>query len=276
MEKIVFVGAGSMAEAVIAGICKQKTVDSSSVYVMNRSDDDRLHHLQECYGVSIVSSSRNELKSADLIVLATKPKDVQVAMEQIVPLLKKEAVILSVLAGVPISTIERGLGLRGIARSMPNTSAAIGKSATGVAWNSIIEKKDKQQILALLGSIGIVVEVEEDQLHAVTALSGSGPAYVYYLAEALEKAAIQAGIEQPIARELIIQTLDGAAGMMQKTQEEPDVLRKNVTSPGGTTEAGILALSEGGFQEAVKSCIQDAENRSRELGNSNGKVESSS
>ncbi|MDW0111307.1 pyrroline-5-carboxylate reductase [Sporosarcina aquimarina] len=276
MEKIVFVGAGSMAEAVIAGICKQKSVDSSSVYVMNRSDDDRLRHLQESYGISLVSSNRNELKSADLIVLATKPKDVQVAMEQIVPLIKKETVVLSVLAGVPISAIELGLGLRGIARSMPNTSAAIGKSATGVAWNSIIDKKDKQQILTLLGSIGIVVEVEEDQLHAVTALSGSGPAYVYYLAEALEKAAIQAGIDQPIARELIIQTLDGAASMMQKTQEEPDILRKNVTSPGGTTEAGIRALSEGGFQEAVQSCIQGAETRSRELGKANGKVKSSS
>ncbi|MBD7906756.1 pyrroline-5-carboxylate reductase [Sporosarcina gallistercoris] len=276
MEKIVFVGAGSMAEAVIAGICKQGTVKTENVFVMNRADEARLEFLQNTYGISIVSSDKNELRSADLVVLATKPKDINTAMEQISSLVNKHAVILSVLAGISIATIESGLGKHPIARSMPNTSAAIGKSATGVSWNSSISSEEKQEILNLLSSIGIVAEVEEDDLHAVTALSGSGPAYVYYLAEALETAAIRAGIEQPIARDLIIQTIEGAACMLRQTQEEPSLLRENVTSPGGTTEAGLQALTSGGFHEAVFSCIQHAEKRSRELGSDTVKESTSS
>ncbi len=266
MEKIVFVGAGSMAEAVIAGICKQGTIQPTDVSVMNRADEERLYFLQKKYGISIVSSDKRELHQADLIVLATKPKDVHVAMEQIRPFVPTNAVVLSVLAGVSIATIQAGLGNHAIARSMPNTSATIGKSATGVAWNSSINSIEKQQILSLLSSIGIVAEVKEEQLHAVTAVSGSGPAYIYYLAEALEIAAIRAGIEQPTARELIIQTIEGAACMLRDTQDEPALLREQVTSPGGTTEAGLHALALGGFCEAVFSCIDQAEKRSRELG----------
>ncbi|MGG0642947.1 pyrroline-5-carboxylate reductase [Sporosarcina gallistercoris] len=276
MEKIVFVGAGSMAEAVIAGICKQGTVKPANVFVMNRADEARLQLLQKTYGISIVSPDKKELQTADLVVLATKPKDVHTAMEQISPSLNKHAVILSVLAGVSIATIESGLGMHSIARSMPNTSAAIGKSATGVSWNSSIKSDEKLDVLTLLGSIGIVAEVDEEDLHAVTALSGSGPAYIYYLAEALETAAIRAGIEQPIARDLIIQTIEGAACMLRQTQDEPALLRENVTSPGGTTEAGLQALTSAGFHEAVFSCIEQAEKRSRELGSHKVKNSTSS
>ncbi|WP_432355417.1 pyrroline-5-carboxylate reductase [Sporosarcina sp. A2] len=266
MKTIVFVGAGSMAEAVIAGICKQGTIHPTNVFVMNRADEERLQFLQVEYGISLVSADKSELHSADLIVLATKPKDVHTAMKQIRPFISKSCVILSVLAGVSISTIESGLGKHAVARSMPNTSAAIGKSATGVAWNSLIGNNEKQDILRLLRSIGIVEEVDEDNLHAVTALSGSGPAYIYYLAEALEVAAIRAGIEQSTARELIIQTIEGAACMLRSTKDEPALLREHVTSPGGTTEAGLQALEMGGFNEAVFKCIEQAEKRSRELG----------
>lgn len=276
MEKIVFVGAGSMAEAVIAGICKQGIVEPQDVFVMNRADDARLHLLKSTYGVSIVSSDKKELRTADLIVLATKPKDVYTVMEQIAPLMNEQAIVLSVLAGVSIHTIESGLGKHAIARSMPNTSAAIGKSATGVAFNCSMTSKEKQEILELLSSIGIVAEVEEDDLHAVTALSGSGPAYIYYLTEALETAAIKAGIDQATARRLIIQTIEGAACMLRQTQEEPALLRKNVTSPGGTTEAGLRALASGGFHQAVFNCIEHAEKRSRELGAAEVKENTSS
>ncbi|REB10114.1 pyrroline-5-carboxylate reductase [Sporosarcina sp. BI001-red] len=276
MEKVVFVGAGSMAEAVIAGICKQGTVRPSNIFVTNRADEERLQLLKSTYGISLVSTDKTELRTADLVVLATKPKDIYTVMEQISPLLNKQAVILSVLAGVSIDTIESGLGKHAIARSMPNTSAAIGKSATGVAFNCSTSPNEKQEILELLSSIGIVAEVEEDDLHAVTALSGSGPAYIYYLAEALETAAIRAGIEQSIARDLIIQTIEGAACMLRQTQEEPSLLRKNVTSPGGTTEAGLRALTSGGFHEAVFSCIDQAEKRSRELGSNTVKKSTSS
>lgn len=266
MGKVLFVGAGSMAEAIIAGIVHQRVMPANEVYVMNKSDEDRLINLQKTYGVSIVSADRRELAQAELVILATKPKDVQQAIQDISHLLREDAAVLSVIAGVSIATIEKGVGNRAIARSMPNTSATIGLSATGIAFNASVSLEMKQRIIDLLNAIGIVEEVAEDALHLVTALSGSGPAYVYYMAEALEEAALTRGLSKEIARELIIQTLLGAATMLKETQDEPSELRRNVTSPGGTTEAGVNSLASQRFKESIAACIQSAENRSRELG----------
>lgn len=266
MNTIAFIGAGSMAEAVIAGIVEQQVLPAQQVFVTNKSDYARLEELQKRYGVALLDPEREALRQADLVVLATKPKDIHQAMADIRPYLKEQAAILSVIAGVSIQTIEEGLGERPIARCMPNTSATIGKSATGVALNAATSEEMRQHILNLLASIGIVKEVKEDDLHAVTALSGSGPAYVYYLAEALEAAAIQKGLSKEISRDLIIQTLEGAAAMLRKTGTEPAELRKHVTSPNGTTEAGLKALERRFFKEAIEECIHCAENRSRELG----------
>ncbi|MCG7345412.1 pyrroline-5-carboxylate reductase [Sporosarcina sp. ACRSL] len=266
MGTIVFVGAGSMAEAIIAGILSNEVMDAKNVYVMNKSDDERLSFLQETYGISVVCQERNALREAELIVLATKPKDLQQAMRDIADFLNENTAVLSVIAGVSIETIEKGLGKRPIARSMPNTSATIGMSASGVSMNSLVDSNMRKRILDLLSSIGVVKEVEEDELHTVTALSGSGPAYVYYMVEALEEAAIAKGLSNEVARELIIQTFEGAAAMLRQTRVEPEVLRRNVTSPGGTTEAGLKALESRYFKETIQECINSAERRSRELG----------
>jgi pyrroline-5-carboxylate reductase len=266
METIVFAGAGSMAEAMIGGIVDRGAMQPGDVFIMNRSDEDRLDLLKDKYGVSIVCEERNALKKADLVILAMKPKDVHDGMASILPYLKKDTAILSVIAGVSIGTIEKGLGARPIARSMPNTSATIGKSASAVTWNNAIDDRLKKLVLNLLTSIGLVIEVEEDELHAVTALSGSGPAYVYYMAEALEEAAIGKGLSREIARALIIQTLEGAAAMLRETGTGPSELRRNVTSPGGTTEAGVNALEDRLFKEVIAECVGKAESRSRELG----------
>ncbi|WP_438310597.1 pyrroline-5-carboxylate reductase [Sporosarcina sp. FA9] len=266
MKTIVFVGAGSMAEAMIGGIVEQRTMDPLNVFVMNKSDDARLEYLKTKYGVSIVCSNKKALRKADLIILATKPKDIHQVMVDILPYLSDHTAVLSVIAGISIQAFENGLGARMIARSMPNTSATIGKSASAVAWNNTIDLNMKMNILKMLESIGMVKVVEEDEMHVVTALSGSGPAYVYYLAEALEEVAIEQGLSQDIARSLIIQTLEGAAAMMKNTGEEPAELRKHVTSPGGTTEAGVTALENRLFKEIIAECIQKAEARSRELG----------
>jgi len=266
MGKIVFVGAGSMAEAIIAGILTNEVISAEDVFVMNKSDDDRLAYMQKSYGVSLVCQERNALREAELIVLATKPKDVQQAMHDIASYLNDETAVLSVIAGVAIETIQNSLGNRPIARSMPNTSATIGKSASGVSMNAMVNPHLRNRILDLLSSIGVVKEVDEDELHIVTALSGSGPAYVYYMVEALEEAAIANGFSNEVARELIIQTFEGAAAMLKQTGEEPELLRRNVTSPGGTTEAGLKTLENRLFKETIQECIKSAEKRSRELG----------
>lgn len=266
MEKILFVGAGSMAEAVIAGIVEKKVLPSDQIYVMNRSDKERLCELETRYGITKVCGDRSLIKEMDLIVLATKPKDVVQVMQDIAPYVADGTAVLSVIAGVSIAAFEEGLGGRPIARSMPNTSATIGKSASGVAFNSKVDEKLKQSILQLLSAIGLVKVVEEDELHAITALSGSGPAYIYYLVEALEEAAAARGLNAADARELIVQTLEGAAAMLKTTKEEPSTLRVNVTSPGGTTAAGLSALEKHHFKEMIADCINCAEARSRELG----------
>lgn len=260
-----FVGAGSMAEAIISGMVKEAVISPENIVVSNKADDERLFDLQKKYGVSIICLEKKALQEADLVVLATKPQDIHQAMADIRSFLKKDAAILSVIAGISIATIEEGLGSRPIARSMPNTSAAIGKSATGIAFNETTSDALKEGISQLLKAIGLVQQVEEDALHTVTALSGSGPAYIYYLVEAFEEISVQQGLSKDVARSLIIQTLEGAAAMLKETEEEPAILRENVTSPNGTTAAGLQALADGKFKALIASCIVAASDRSREL-----------
>lgn len=264
MEKILFIGAGSIAEALIHGWLKKEVVTSENLYVTNRSNKERLTEIQESYGINILENNEWILQM-DLIILAMKPKDAKVALEQLRPFIRQDTAILSVLAGISISTIEMALGTRPIARAMPNTSATIGLSASGISFNDHVTAEQKQLYLKMLKAVGVVIEVEEEQLHAVTALSGSGPAYIYYLLEALERVGTEFGLSKEIVRSLMIQTIAGSAEMLKTVKEEPEVLRRKVTSPGGTTEAGIQALENYQFTEAISACIKSAEAKSREL-----------
>ena len=264
MNKIAFIGAGSMAEALIHGWITKNVVNPKTITIMNRSNKERLEFLQQQYGI-LPLMSLNQLQEANIVILAMKPKDVQEAMKTIKSYIHPNATILSILAGIPISSIEDGLGKRPIARAMPNTSATIGLSATGIAFNHLITEEVRAYFLQLIEAIGIVTEVEEDQLHAITALSGSGPAYIYYLLEAFEKVGLEYGLSSDLVRSLMVQTLAGSAEMIKQVKEEPIVLRKKVTSPGGTTEAGIATLDRLEFFNCIASCIRSAEQRSREL-----------
>lgn len=259
-----FVGAGAMAEALIQGWIEQEVVNASNIYISNRSNYERLDLLSLEYGVNILLK-KEQLFDADLIVLAVKPKDGKVAMKAILPFIDHNTPILTVMAGISMSTISDILGDRPIARVMPNTSATIGMSASGVAFNDSVTEEQKKRYYQLLDAIGIVIEVDEDKLHAVTALSGSGPAYLYYLLEAFEKVGTEFGLTKETVRTLMVQTIAGSAAMLQQVNEEPDELRRKVTSPGGTTEAGIRALEDHHFNEAIFHCIKSAEARSREL-----------
>lgn len=264
MQKITFIGAGSIAEALIHGWIENKVVPCESIYISNRSNKERIQELTTKYGVQFLQNF-TELQDADLIILAMKPKDARLAMDAIKPYISADTAVLSVLAGISIETIEEHLGSRPIARVMPNTSATIGMSASGIAFNALVTDVQRKLYTQMLEAIGIVIEVEEDKLHAVTALSGSGPAYLYYLLEAFERVGAEFGLTKEIVRKLMVQTIAGSAEMINTVMEEPEVLRKKVTSPGGTTEAGIKALESMNFNEAISSCIRSAEKRSREL-----------
>lgn len=266
MSKIVFVGAGAMAEAIINGLTKEEKVSPTHIHVMNKSDLEQLEHLKRSYNVQIVCEEKKALTEADIVVLAMKPKDAIEACNGIAPYINKEAMIISVIAGVSIQTITSHLGERPIARVMPNTSAAVGLSASAVCWNALVSEDSKLEIIHILEAIGSVKVVEEEDLHVVTALAGSGPAYLYYFAEQFEAAAVQHGLTSADARQLFIQTMEGAAQMLKKGDVEPSELRRKVTSPGGTTEAGVEQLVQHKVNEAIFACIDAAQNKSRVLG----------
>ncbi len=267
MKKLVFVGAGSMAEAMISGIGASGLLPGKQIWATNKQDADRLRVLEQKYGITTTYDLGQLFENADAIVLAMKPKDASIAMEEIKHYLPEGMLVISVLAGVAIEAIEAAAEKSlAVTRAMPNTSAAIGKSATALAVNSHVSDAQRKLVQELFNTIGLTTFVEEYQLDAVTGLSGSGPAYIYYLVEAMEKSAAEIGLEKQTAKQLIIQTLLGAAEMLTQSDKEPAQLRFEVTSPGGTTEAGIKVLEQNGVQSAFVSCIKEATAQSKKLG----------
>lgn len=268
MKNILFIGAGSMAEAIIHGLTAQQVIEADHIFVTNKSNEAKLTQLHEAYGISATYELAQALQQADLVVLAMKPKDVKAALEKIASHIPAQTPVLSIVAGYAIASIEAILGARPVARIMPNTSAQIALSTTGVAYNNAVTAATKEAITTLLQSIGTVIEVQEDQLHAVTAISGSGPAYFYYIVEAMKEAGLTYGLDEDTVKQLVVETMSGASEMLKRVDEEPQLLRKKITSPGGTTEAGVKALEKFKVKEAFTTCIADAEAKSRELANS--------
>ena len=267
MKKLAFIGAGSMAEAMISGIVKSKLLSGEKIWVTNRSNQEKLDCLKEKYGVNGTYDLKELLEGADAVILAMKPKEAASGIQQINAYLSDNTLLISVLAGVSIESIELLAKKKiPVVRAMPNTSATVGKSATGLAINAQVSDEQKQLVQTIFETVGLTTFVNEDQLDAVTGLSGSGPAYIYYLIEAMDKGAEEIGLEQQMAKKLIVQTLLGAAEMVAKSAKSPQQLRTEVTSPGGTTEAGIKVLESYKVQEAFINCIKEATAQSKRLG----------
>lgn len=267
MEKIAIIGAGSMAEALISGILETGLIGAEQIWVTNRKNEERLAELQRRYSVQTSYDKESLFKGADIIILAMKPKDVAVAVMGMKAYLTNDLLVVSLLAGVSMDSIEMLAGRAiPVVRAMPNTSAAIGQSATALAYNGMVTEDQKKSVKSMFDTVGLTVYVEETQLDAVTGLSGSGPAYIYYLIEAMENSAAEIGLEGELAQKLIVQTLIGAAGMVSQSTKPPKQLRKEVTSPGGTTEAGLKILKEHGVQQAFIECIKEAAAQSGRLG----------
>lgn len=267
MKKIAIVGAGSMAEAFISGILENGLIDQKHVWVTNSKNEERLIKLGERFGVNHTYNQQDLFNGADIVILAMKPKDAASAIQNIRAYLTEQMLVVSVLAGVSMNSIEL-LAKQPLAvvRAMPNTSATVGKSATAIAVNERVTPQQIEKAKELFGTVGLTTFVEEEQLDAVTGLSGSGPAYIYYLIEAMENSAVEIGLDKQVAQELIVQTLIGAAEMVKKSIKPPVQLRKDVTSPGGTTEAGIRVLEENGVQQAFIACIKAATEQSKKMG----------
>ncbi|MEC1668760.1 pyrroline-5-carboxylate reductase [Bacillus mojavensis] len=265
MKKIGFVGAGSMAEAMINGFLQSGITKPENIYITNRSNEERLNELKEMYGVRPCRDKSKFFTQTDIVVLAFKPKDAAESIDSIRPYMKDQ-LIISVLAGLTIETIQHYFGRKlAVIRVMPNTSAAIRKSATGFSVSAEASQDDITAAKALLETIGEATLVEEQHLDAVTAIAGSGPAYLYRYIEAMEKAAQKVGLDEETAKKLILQTMAGATDMLRQSGKQPAQLRKEITSPGGTTEAGLRALTEARFEEAIIHCIEETTKRSTEI-----------
>jgi len=265
-KKIAFIGAGSMAEAMISGIVVSEKMDPKNIIVTNRSNHKRLIELQNTYGITGVNREHLNLHSTDIIVLAMKPKDVEATLHSIKNTLKPHQLILSVLAGISTTYIEKNVPFgQHVIRVMPNTSSMIGESATAISAGKHTSKQNISLTTELLQCIGEVYPIPEEKMDIFTGIAGSGPAYFYYLMEHMEKEAQRSGLNSQIIRKVIAQTVVGAARMIQEQGMSPEILRENVTSPNGTTAAGLAALKGYGGGKAITEAIKQAAIRSKEI-----------
>ncbi|XKE80486.1 pyrroline-5-carboxylate reductase [Oceanobacillus kapialis] len=270
MKKIAFIGAGSMAESIISGIVQANVLDKDDIIVTNKSNKERVERLEEKYLITSMQDKADVVKDADVIVLATKPYDLEAAVQSIKEHIKPDQLLVSVIAGISTEYIASLTGQDiAVIRAMPNTSASIGYSATAISAGAFAKEEHIVTAQELFDTIGTTVIVEEEDMHIVTGISGSGPAYIYYMVEAMEKAAVDSGLDQEIAKALITQTVRGAGEMLKRSGDAADVLREKITSPAGTTQAGIETLKENDFQRIVMSCVESARDRSIELGKKN-------
>ncbi len=261
------IGAGNMAEALLRGAFDAGVLTPARCLVTNKSNDDRLARLGREWPVRTTRDKAFLVTESDVLILAVKPHDMPTVLSEIAPHAAARHLVVSVAAGTSIAMIERRLGGVPVIRAMPNTSTAVRASATALAAGSHATPHHLTIARALFEAVGWVGVVPETLLDVVTAVSGSGPAYVYALAEALVNSGERAGLPLDLARTLVAQTVLGAGKMLTETGDGPEVLRDRVTSPGGTTMAGLEALEQGGLRAAVDAAVTRAAHRARQLRN---------
>ncbi|MCA1022279.1 MULTISPECIES: pyrroline-5-carboxylate reductase [Halobacillus] len=265
-QTIAFLGAGSMAEAMISGMVESENIPAEQIIVTNRSNQERLNHIQYKYGVRTVLKDELNFAEVDQFILAMKPKDIDAVLEDLKNKLNPDQVLVSVLAGISTSYMEDRLNdHQQVVRVMPNTSSMLRESATAVCPGQFADMENVEVTKALLRSIGEVFVIEEEKMDVFTGIAGSGPAYFYYLMEHIEETGRAEGMDSETLREIGAQTLLGAAKMMLERDESPAELRENVTSPNGTTAAGLDALAASGGGQAISEAVRGAASRSKEL-----------
>ncbi|ADW17738.1 pyrroline-5-carboxylate reductase [Desulfobulbus propionicus DSM 2032] len=266
IDTLGFVGGGQMAEAMIRGIVASGLTTAEKIMVAEPSVFRRDALLNQ-YGVVCTSEAEMLCHSCKVLVLAIKPQLAATVLAEYRPFLTSEHLVISIMAGVTLHTLAGWLGdtIR-LIRVMPNTPALVLAGATAFSPNHHVTDQDRKTASALFSAVGSCVEVPESQLDAVTGLSGSGPGYVFTFIEAMIDGGVLAGLPRPVAEQLVLQTVYGSAKLALETGDHPAVLKGKVTSPGGTTIAGIQVLEDGALRGVVMGAIEAATERSRELG----------
>jgi len=265
-KKVGFLGAGNMGEALIRGLLKAGLVPADQVFATDVRLD-RLEQIGKLYGIHTLSDNPLLVKRVDVVILAVKPQIIHQVLKEVAPAVTSGQLFISMAAGVPTAALRADLpkGVR-LIRVMPNTPALVLEGVTAVARADGLKKGDLETAEEIFGAVGKVVVLEEELLDAVTGLSGSGPAYVALMIEALADGGVRVGLDRITAMTLAAQTVLGSAKLLIETGAHPGQLKDMVTSPGGTAIAGITALEEGGVRRTFISAVERATLRSRELG----------
>lgn len=265
--RIGFIGAGQMARAFASGMVNQGLVAASDLAAADCSQAARDLFEKEVPGATTQDDNQAVVANADLVLLAVKPHHVPLVATALGKL-SDEKLLISIAAGVTLEQLSGWFSTDRVVRVMPNTPCLVGVGASGYCCGPSVTDKDRDEVRRLLESVGICFELAEPLLDAVTGLSGSGPAFVYKFIESLSDGGVRMGLPRDIALQLAAQTVSGAAEMVKASGDHPAVLKDRVTSPGGTTIAGIDALEQGAFRGTVIQAVKAAAERSRELGQS--------
>ncbi|HEU4521057.1 MAG TPA: pyrroline-5-carboxylate reductase [Thermoanaerobaculia bacterium] len=264
-KTIGFIGAGNMAEAMIRGLLRGGDFAIAQI-AASGPREDRMRELRDTYG--IYATTDNKVPAAsEIVVLSVKPQILGRVLDEVGSTISPEALVISIAAGVPVGAIQQRLasGTR-VVRAMPNTPALVDAAATAIARGDYARESDLEDAKRIFDAIGTTVILDEMQLDAVTGLSGSGPAYVFLILEALSDAGVKVGLSRRTAQLLAAQTLLGSAKLLLETNEHPGRLKDMVTSPGGTAITGLHTLENGGVRTTLINAVEAATNRSRELG----------
>ena len=264
--RIAFIGGGNMGAAMLSAILKKGLAGAGDI-IISEPLEERRQQLGERYGVAVTDSNIKSIKGADVVILAVKPQTLESVMADTGGHLKTGQLVISILAGKSLKTLTDGLKHQALVRAMPNTPAQIGRGITVWTATAAVTDEQRRQSADILGATGKqIFSSDEAMIDKATAVSGSGPAYVFLFAEALIEAAEELGIPPATARELVLSTLQGATEFAITSDSPLAELRRMVTSPGGTTAAALQELEEGGFNELVKQAVAAAYKRARELG----------
>ncbi|MCY6489163.1 MULTISPECIES: pyrroline-5-carboxylate reductase [Leptolyngbya] len=263
VRKFGMIGGGMMGEALLSRLVAQKVFEADAI-VVSEPSQARQELLAQQYNVHVTNENRQAAES-EIVLLAVKPQIFPKVAQELAGQ-TRSALVISILAGTTLKQLEAAFPGQPVIRAMPNTPAAVGAGMTAIAGGQHAEKHHLEQATEILGTVGKVVEVPESMLDAVTGLSGSGPGYIAIVIEALADGGVAAGLPRAIAMELAIQTVKGTAQLLDEEGIHPGVLKDRVTSPGGTTIAGIGELERNGVRSAFIQAVKVATERSRELG----------
>ncbi|NMB41497.1 MAG: pyrroline-5-carboxylate reductase [Firmicutes bacterium] len=260
-----FIGCGTMGGALLEGIIKKKLVAPEKIIAFDQ-DFDKLHLLKKNLQIKIAADAPSLCQQAQKIFLAVKPQDMKNLLREIKSSLNSENLLISVAAGLSIGFFQENLTASAkIIRVMPNTPCLIGEGMSVLCSSGEVSEKEEKEIMDLIGSLGKVISLQEKHMSAVTGLSGSGPAYVFLVIEALADGGVEMGLDRDTALSLAAQTVLGAAKMLIKTGEHPAVLKNKITSPGGTTSAGLFALEEGSVRSSLIQAVVRATQKEKNM-----------